>query len=164
MISRQILLTNHSCIVRRRKKSIIALRISASTKERNHSIIYYKIVTPKNKHPFKTPDDSTEPLIYCKPCNFPMQICPCLDYTMPSYEPLYGSAYYRSAVFLSPSCYSNTCQPKNSKTFNPCQIIIRQPRKKWGKELVNQSSRRDDILGVFACANSMNFQNASTFC
>ena len=43
-----------------------------------------------------------------------------------------------------------------SKTFNPCQIIIRQPRKKWG-ERIGDSSRRDSILGVFACANSMNF-------
>jgi hypothetical protein len=50
-----------------------------------------------------------------------------------------------------------------SKTFNPRRIIIRQPRKKWG-ERIGKSCRRDSILSVFACANSMNFQNALTFC
>lgn len=44
----------------------------------------------------------------------------------------------------------------NSKDFDPCRIISCQPRKKLGKELVNQQSRRDSILSVFACPNSVN--------
>jgi hypothetical protein len=44
------------------------------------------------------------------------------------------------------------------ENFNPSRVILRQARKKCGKELaMRQSSRRDDILCVFACANSINF-------
>ena len=52
------------------------------------------------------------------------------------------------------------------KRFNQYRIIVRQPRKKWGEELVigAQSCRRDKILGVFACTNSMNLEDALGFC
>ena len=50
------------------------------------------------------------------------------------------------------------------RTMNTHLIIVRQPRKKWGKELViGQSSRPDNVLSLLACANSINFQDVFTF-
>jgi hypothetical protein len=46
------------------------------------------------------------------------------------------------------------------KAFNSHMIIVCQPRKKWGEELViGQSSRPDNVLSLLACANSINFQD-----
>jgi hypothetical protein len=43
-------------------------------------------------------------------------------------------------------------------------IIVRQPRKKWGKGLVSgQSRRQDNVLSLLACANSINFQDVFAF-
>ena len=50
------------------------------------------------------------------------------------------------------------------RTMNIHLIIVRQPRKKWGKELViGQSSRPDNVLSLLACANSINFQDVFAF-
>ena len=53
------------------------------------------------------------------------------------------------------------------KEFNPARIIIRLPRKKWGENWLRddpqRSTRREHILSVLACANSMYFENALSF-